>query len=103
MLKKVLKSQGYRVEVMNDGYDAMGRLLGEHFDLLVTGLEIKRLNGLALVSAVQKSGLRTSKIKTVLLTTTQLQSTTGNPVFVVKKDASLKEKFKEIVIELTRK
>ena len=103
MLKEILKSQGYRVEVVNDGYVALGRLLAEHFDVLVTGLETKRLNGLALISAVQKSGLRMSNIKTILLTATQLKSSSDKPDFIIKKDASLMGKFKEIVIELTRK
>jgi CheY-like chemotaxis protein/HPt (histidine-containing phosphotransfer) domain-containing protein len=97
MLKEVLKSRGYRIEVVSDGYEALGRLLAEHFDVLVTGLETKRLNGLALISAVQKSGPRTSKTKTILLTATQLKSNSDNPDFIIKKDANLKEKFKEIV------
>ena len=103
MLKEVLKSQGYRIEVVNDGYLALGRLLAEQFDVLITGLETKRLNGIALISAVQKSGLRMSKTKTILLTATQLKSTGDNPDFIIKKDAALKAKFKEIITELVRK
>lgn len=103
MLKEVLQSHGFRIEVVNDGYLALGRLLAEHFDVLVTGLETKRLNGLALIAAVQKSGPRTSKTKTILLTATQLKSNSDTPDFIIKKDAGLKEKFKEVVIELMQK
>jgi chemotaxis protein histidine kinase CheA len=103
MLKEILKSEGYRIEVVNDGYLALGRLLAEHFDLLVTGLETKRLNGLALISAVQKSGPRNSKTKTILLTATQLKLAGESPDFIIKKDAALKGKFKEIIAELVRK
>lgn len=103
MLKEILLSQGFRIEVVHDGYLALGRALAEHFDLLVTGLETKRLNGLALISAVQKSGLRTSKTKTVLLTATQLKNTNDKPDFIIKKDADLKENFRSVVMELTKR
>ena len=102
MLKEILLSQGFRIEVVHDGYLALGRVLAEHFDLLVTGLETKRLNGLALISAVQKSGQRSSKTKTVLLTATQLKNTNDKPDFIIKKDADLKENFRSIVMELTK-
>lgn len=100
MLKEVLKLQGYRIEVVDDGYLALGRVLAEHFDLVITGLETKRLNGLALISAIQKSGLRTNKTKTILLTATELKSTIDKPDFIIKKDAGLKGKLKTIVTEL---
>ncbi|MFZ6749174.1 Hpt domain-containing protein [Undibacterium sp. Ren11W] len=99
LLKDVLSSQGFRIEVVNDGYLALGRVLAEHFDLLITSLETKRLNGLALISAVQKSGARGHKTKTILLTTKQLNIVGEQPDFIIKKDAHLKDKFKEIVLE----
>lgn len=102
LLKDVLKSHGFRIEVVNDGYLALGRMLAEHFDLLITSLETKRLNGLALISAVQKSGARSHKTKTILLTTTQLKIAGEQPDFILKKDAHLKNKFKEIVVENIR-
>lgn len=100
LLKDVLKVQGFRIEVMNDAYLALGRVLGEHFDLLITGLETKRMTGLALISAVQKSGVRSHKTRTILLTTTQLKIVGVQPDFIIKKDAQLKSKFKEIVAEI---
>jgi chemotaxis protein histidine kinase CheA len=102
LLKDVLKSQGFRIEVVNDGYLALGRMLGEHFDLLITSLETKRLNGLALISAVQKSSARSNKTKTILLTTTQLKIVGEQPDFIIKKDAHLKDKFKQAVAEIIR-
>jgi CheY-like chemotaxis protein len=103
MLKEILKARGFRIEVVNDGYLALGRLLAEHFDLLVTSLEVKRLNGLALIGAVQKSGPRSSKTKSILLTTTLLKSPCDKPDYVIKKDSRLKESFKEIISELVKK
>jgi chemotaxis protein histidine kinase CheA len=100
MLKQILTEMHFRVEVVNDGYLALGRLLAEPFEILITNLETKRLNGLALISALQKSGGRTSKTKTVLVTATQLTVQNGGPDFIIRKDASLKEKFKAIVTDI---
>jgi len=71
--------------VANDGYVALGRLLAEPFDILITGLETKRLNGLALISAVQKSSGRVNKTKSVLVTATQLTVGSDKPDFYIKK------------------
>ena len=51
MIKDTLKEYD-SVSRLRDGYLALGRVLSEPFDLLVTGLENKRLNGIALISAV---------------------------------------------------
>ena len=100
LLKDVLKDQGFRIEMFDDGYLALGRALSEHFDLIVTSQETKRLNGQALISAVQKSSLRTSVTKTILMTSMQTKAGAGGPDFVLHKDAQLKEKFRAIVLEL---
>ncbi|MBC3882383.1 Hpt domain-containing protein [Undibacterium sp. LX40W] len=100
MIKDALKDYGCRVEVARDGYAALGRMLSEPFDLLITGLENKRLNGLALISAVQKSGSRSGKTKTILLTTNPLTSNADLPDYVVRKNAELKVHFRQIVDEI---
>ncbi|MBY0574448.1 MAG: Hpt domain-containing protein [Undibacterium sp.] len=100
ILRDILKAKHFRVEVVNDGYLALGRLLSEPFDLLITGLETKRLNGIALISAMQKSGSKSSKTKSILLTATTLKIGQEIPDYVVKKDANLKEIFKCILQEV---
>ena len=100
MIKETLKEYGFRVEVARDGYLALGRILAEPFDLLVTGLENKRLNGLALISAVQKSGVRTGKTKTVLLTASQLHAHADLPDYVVRKNADLKAHFRQVLEQI---
>lgn len=102
MIKETLKEYGFRVEIARDGYLALGRVLSEPFDLLVSGLENKRLNGLALISAVKKSGLRTGKTKTVLLTTSQLTAHADLPDYVVRKNADLKAQFRIVVEQILK-
>ncbi len=100
MIKDTLKEYGFRIEVARDGYLALGRVLSEPFDLLVTGLENKRLNGIALISAVQKSGVRAGKTKTVLLTTSQLMAHADLPDYVVRKNADLKVQFRKVLEQI---
>ncbi len=97
VLRDILQEAGFRIEMVNDGYVALGRVLAEHFDLLITGLEIPRLNGIALISAIQKSGGRVAKTNTVLLTTSDHLDPHVHPDFVLQKNASLKSKFRACI------
>jgi CheY-like chemotaxis protein len=94
ILRDILLSFGFRVEVLQDGYQALGRLLSEPFDVLVTGLELPRLNGIALISAVQKSGSRSAKVSTVLLTTSDQIDEQVRPDYILKKNSDLKNNFR---------
>lgn len=100
MLRDILKASHFRIEVVDDGYIALGRVLSEPFDVIITGLEIKRLNGLALIGAIQKSGVRVSKVKTVLLTSTSLALKNDKPDFILKKDAELKKNLSLVLAEI---
>jgi chemotaxis protein histidine kinase CheA len=100
MLKETLSEYGCRVEMVRDGYLALGRILAEPFDLLVTGLENKRLNGLALISAVQNSGVRVAKTKTILLTATSIVENQIQPDYILKKNADMKLQFRAVLAEL---
>ncbi|MDH5181328.1 MAG: Hpt domain-containing protein [Gammaproteobacteria bacterium] len=51
-----------------DGLEALGRLINEKFDFLVTDMEIPTLNGLALVNAFRMSNSHNKSLKTILLT-----------------------------------
>lgn len=100
LLRDVVSEQGFRVEVVRDGYVALGRLLVEPFDLLITGFENQRLNGLALISAVQHAGTRANKTKMVLLTSNDHLELPPSPCVVLKKNAALKEQVQVLAKEL---
>ena len=102
-MRDILTELGFRFELANDGYTALGRVLAEPFDVLITSLENPRLNGLALISAVQKSGSKIARTKTILLTTSEHLDQQIQPDYVLKKNAELKKRFRECVAQLINK
>lgn len=54
-LVKLFQGAGYQVESANDGVEAMDKLAGAFFSVLITDLEMPNMNGLELISAVQGS------------------------------------------------
>ena len=57
--RKLLEASGYLVETAIDGVDGLNMLRGNRFDLLITDVDMPRMNGLDLVRAVrQDPGLR---------------------------------------------
>lgn len=53
LLKKVLSAAGYRVTTAVDGMDALSKLYDTPFDLMVSDVEMPRLNGLDLVGRLR--------------------------------------------------
>lgn len=77
--------------VMSDGLAALERLVQEKFDVVVTGMEIGKLNALSLISALRLSSCPSRNAFTVVLTS----SATGPippyaaPEALLKRDAQL--------------
>lgn len=74
-----------------NGYEAMGRLLHEKFDFLISNMELPDLNGFALISALRLSKARNHHIPAVLLTSTEDRSFSrgSDPDYVIYKDANM--------------
>lgn len=53
LLKGILESAGYRVKTAVDGMDAFTLLRAEHFDLVVSDVEMPRLNGFDLTARIR--------------------------------------------------
>lgn len=53
LLKTILESASYKVKVAVDGMDALTLLRTEHFDLLVSDVEMPRLNGVDLTARIR--------------------------------------------------
>jgi two-component system chemotaxis sensor kinase CheA len=64
--KSILEAAGYDVEVAVDGSDALGRLGQRDFDLVLSDVQMPRLDGVSLVRAVKKDS-RLNKIPFVLV------------------------------------
>jgi len=100
IIKDVLKMHHFRIEVAKDGYLGLGRILSEPFDLVITGLETPRMNGMALISAAQRLGGKFKNTKCVLITASRLRQDEDIPDFVLQKDALFRERFNKVVHHL---
>lgn len=54
MERKLLQNKGFVVEVAVDGMDGWNAVRGGHFDLLVTDVDMPRMNGIELVELIRK-------------------------------------------------
>jgi two-component system chemotaxis sensor kinase CheA len=53
LLKNILELAGYRVEVAVDGAEALDKLRAGGFDVVVSDIEMPRLDGIALTQAIR--------------------------------------------------
>jgi two-component system chemotaxis sensor kinase CheA len=53
MEKSLLEAEGYRVEVAVDGLDAWTRLKSDDFDLVLSDVDMPRMNGLELTARIR--------------------------------------------------
>ncbi|MGB8991234.1 MAG: hybrid sensor histidine kinase/response regulator [Desulfobaccales bacterium] len=54
LLKNILEAAGYRVETAVDGLDAFGKLQGGAFDLVVSDVDMPRMNGFDLTEKIRR-------------------------------------------------
>lgn len=67
LLKNILESAGYMVKTAVDGVDALTWLRSEEFDLVVSDVDMPRMNGFGLTSAI-RTDKRLSELPVVLVT-----------------------------------
>ncbi len=53
LLEKILQGEGYRVETADGGEEALEKLRGDCYDLLISDIEMPRLNGFELLRRVK--------------------------------------------------
>jgi len=88
ILSAVFADEAIKFSFCHDGYEALGRLLSERFDIIISDLEIPMLNGLALFGSLRLSDNKNKNIKTILLTSKQdgSYSRQTDPDYVILKD-----------------
>lgn len=98
------ENKNVKFSYSRDGYKALGRLLTESFDLLVSDFEIPFLNGLALFGALKMSDCKNKNIKTMLLTSKENTKYTRNtdPDYVVYKDENFTKNLRETILEVIK-
>ena len=65
LLFEVLSGKGFKVALAKDGQDSLDQMKMRHFDLLITDIDMPRLNGLELLKSMKKAGRRE---KVILMT-----------------------------------
>ena len=67
LLKSILETAGYRVQTAVDGVDAFTKLRGGHFDLIVSDVDMPRLNGFGLTARIRADS-KLAELPVVLVT-----------------------------------
>ena len=104
MLCSSFASLPIKFSFCDNGYEALGRLLNESFDLLITDFETPLMNGLALIGSLRLSSHKNKNITSILLTSkTQhnLEKIT-DPDYIVYKNKDFSPTITAIITELIR-
>lgn len=90
---EILKRYPVHMAVIDNGYQALEMLLQQKYQLLITGLEVKSLNGLALVAAVRISARANQEIQAILLTSSKQPpfKRDVDPNYMVARDSNFVE------------
>jgi len=67
LLKNILEASGFRVKTAVDGSDALGMLRVEDFDVVVSDVEMPRMDGFELTAAIRRDK-RLSELPVILVT-----------------------------------
>ena len=88
MLSTSFASMPIKFSFCQNGFEGLGRLLNESFDLLITDYEIPILNGLALITSLRLSSHKNKNITAILLTSKAERKLgrTTDPDFIVYKN-----------------
>lgn len=68
LVEMTLQNAGYRVIKSNDGEHALSYLDGQHLDLIITDLNMPRMDGISLIREVRKKE-NYNRVPVLLLTT----------------------------------
>jgi two-component system response regulator (stage 0 sporulation protein F) len=65
LLSDLLTSEGFEVRVAKDGQESLDQLRDRRFDLVITDIQMPRLDGIEMLKAMKKSG---RKEKVIIMT-----------------------------------
>ena len=61
LLSEVLSSRGFQVSLARDGMESLKKMENDHFDLVVTDINMPRLDGIGMLKTMKENG-RTEKV-----------------------------------------
>lgn len=94
--KSILEAHGYTVRLAVDGIEALSKLRAEHVDLVVSDIQMPRLDGFGLLQAI-KGDKALAKVPTILVTSLEAREdrerglALGADAYVVKRKFDQKE------------
>lgn len=94
--KSILEAQGYQVRLAVDGIEALSKLRSEHVDLVISDVQMPRLDGFGLLQAV-KSDQALKSVPVILVTSLEAREdrerglALGADAYVVKRKFDQKE------------
>ena len=90
------------LDIVNDGYAALGNLLTTKFNFLITNHEISKLNGASLISAIRTNNSLNRDIPLVLLTSNEpkILNRKTDPDYIIKKNNHLAENLSIVINEI---
>jgi HPt (histidine-containing phosphotransfer) domain-containing protein/CheY-like chemotaxis protein len=93
LCSEIMSGFPLHVTVLDNGVHALERLLHERYHILITGYEVKMLNGLALVAAVRLSNRGNQNIKAILLSSQKqrLFRRDTDPDYMIPRDVRFPE------------
>lgn len=93
-----------RLEVtfIKDGLEALNRLLRTHYDFLITGAEIRSLNGTALLYALRAAGGINRHIRVIMVTSKDNPAFAADlaPDYLIHKDRHIAEQMHEAIASI---
>ena len=108
LLQAVLEGAGYQVETAVNGIDAFARLKQHEFDMVVSDVDMPRMNGFTLTEKIRAEGGHLAGIRVVLVTSLdspedrERGKAVGADAYIVKKSFEADE-FLRIIRRLVRR
>ncbi|KLK88937.1 chemotaxis protein CheA [Methanoculleus sediminis] len=108
LLQAVLEGAGYQVETAANGIDAFARLKQHEFDMVVSDVDMPRMNGFTLTEKIRAEGGQLAGIRVVLVTSLdspedrERGKAVGADAYIVKKSFEAEE-FLRIIRRLMRR
>lgn len=100
LLSDIMRKYPIHVTVLDNGLQALERLLHHRYHLLVTGLEIKAMNGLALTAAIRTNGRINHDILAILLSSSGALPPFKrgiDPNFIIARDSKFAERVAQAI------
>ena len=103
MCNRILEQQAVTLSIAHDGYLALGRLLRESFDFLITTNETQGMNGIALIAAVRLSRTINKSIPCLVITSGQsIHTGRGiDPDYVIVRDTGFAENLTSVIHQIS--